>query len=141
MIKGRSRGFTLIEILIVVAIIGILAGFAWPAWQRYVTRVNRTEAGTCLEQSAQFMERFYTLNMRYDQDTGGTAVALPASGCGNELSGKYTIAIGSSTSNTYTLTATPQGRQASQDSDCGTLSLDNTGLHTVSGGTPANKCF
>ena len=75
------QGFTLIEVMIVVAVIGILAAIAYPSYQESVTKTRRSAAQGCLVEMAQFMERFYTTNMRYDQTAAGVAVALANPTC------------------------------------------------------------
>jgi type IV pilus assembly protein PilE len=63
--KARARGFTLIEMMITVAIIGILASIAYPAYQDYVRRAARADAKAVLMETAQFMERHFTTNNAY----------------------------------------------------------------------------
>lgn len=137
----RVRGFSLIEIMIAVVIVAVLAAIAWPMYQRHVVRTNRTAASACVQQAAQFMERFYTLNMRYDTDRSGTAVALPALECTAPLQGRYAISIAASGTNTYTLQAVPEGVQASRDAGCGTLTLDQSGQRQVSGSDGVSACW
>lgn len=75
MIKIRNHaGFTLIEVMVVVAIIGVLASVAYPSYREYVARSRRAEARVILIAAQQWMERFYTENFRYDQNSAGTAV-------------------------------------------------------------------
>ena len=76
--RTRHTGFTLIEVMIVVAVIGILAAIAYPSYQESVTKTRRSAAQGCLVEMAQFMERFYTTNMRYDQTAAGVAVGEQA---------------------------------------------------------------
>ncbi len=75
-----ARGFTLIELMIVVAVIAILAAIAYPSYQDSVRKSRRADAKAALLDLAQFMERNYTTANRYDQNSAGTAIntaALP----------------------------------------------------------------
>lgn len=129
----RRAGFTLIEMMIVVAIIAILAAVAYPSYMKHVTKANRVAAEGCLSQMSSYMERYYTTYLRYDQSGGGkaaTAVKLPSLDCSqNQQTGRfYQYAFHSDpTQTTYQIDATPQEPQKSRDSMCGTLSLDQAG--------------
>lgn len=139
--SGSQNGFTLIEVLITVVIISILAGFAMMSYQGYVVRSKRVAAAGCLTQASQYMERFYTVNMRYDQSRAGAAPSLPIAECQRAVANDYTISLTTVSSTAYTLSSQPIGRQAAKDSDCGTLNLNSRGQKTITGSGSVAKCF
>lgn len=75
-----QRGFTLIELMLVVVIIGILAGIALPGYQEYVRQARRAEVATVLLENAQLLERHYARHGGYDVGTAGLADQSPVSG-------------------------------------------------------------
>jgi type IV pilus assembly protein PilE len=132
--------------MVVVGIVSILAAIAYPSYQEFVIKSKRGAAEACLMEQAQFMERFYTTNLRYDQTTAGVAVALPAGGCRTALelpaaSASYLFSFAvAPTARTYTIQAVPQNNQTN-DTSCGTLSINNTGVKTISGTQDVHYCW
>ena len=128
-----GRGFTLIEIMIVVAIIAILAAIAFPNYTQHVLKTHRGLAQAEMLEMAQDLERCYTRTNNY----GGC-------GIGNRTldSGRYEISIATPQTNQFTLTAVPQ-EQGRQDSDkCGSLTLNHQGVRGVSAdGMNVNECW
>lgn len=123
----RSRGFTLIELMIVVAVVAILAAVAMPSYNEYIRRGHRADARAGLLQAQQWLERAATAMGNYPTSL---PVAFTWSG---DSTKRYTIGLAAGSSNVaYTLTATPKtGPQASDK--CGTYTLTNTGVRGAHG--------
>jgi type IV pilus assembly protein PilE len=149
--RKRSSGFTLLELLITVVLVGILAAIAIPSYSAYVTRGQRAAAKAALEQAAQYLERNYTVYGNYSTGASGVAVTLPnpyAPTDGGQIT--YALSATFPTPQSFSLTAAPCGGASCpsgsnsnfNDTDCGTLTLDNTGLKNTSGGTlSADACW
>lgn len=138
----KQRGFTLIELMIVVAIVAILAAIAYPSYRDFVRRSDRSSAKSAILEDAQFLERNFTTSNRYDQDSAGNSIAtasLPVRQVPREGGvAKYNITL-ARTASTFTLTATPAGTMAGDA--CGALRLDETGRKTVTGGMSIQDCW
>lgn len=140
--KNRLRGFTLIEMMVTVAIIGILAAIAYPSYIEQVRKSRRADATAALVTAAQTMERFYTENNSYATatagDVAGSTISDHAPTDRAHADRTYDIALNPApTATGFTITATRTGAQAG-DTTCGDYSLTNTGIKSVTVGTVAN---
>jgi len=142
-----QRGFTLIELMIVIAIVGILTSLAYPSYLNHIIKTKRGNAGACLMELAQWMERNYTTCLAYDKTgTGcGTTVdtaALPSPACTTDLDTSYSFTIAATpalSATTYQLNATPiTGSSQAKDTTCGTLTLNQQG---VKGADAVSGCW
>jgi type IV pilus assembly protein PilE len=124
----KINGFTLVELMITVAIVGILAAVVYPSYVSYVTKSNRTEAQRELMRLANLEEQYYVDHREYTENMKD--LGLNADPFITE-SGRYSIDA-EKQNNGFTLTATALGSQASNDSACATLSVDHTGKKTAS---------
>jgi type IV pilus assembly protein PilE len=146
--QKTSRGFSLIELMVAVVIVGILAGIAYPSYNAYVLKANRTEAKTRLLQIAQLQERNFTEKNTYTTNCAGllgvTGTVYSASSNSDSSGYQITCASGASPltiANSYLLSAVPQGNQTN-DTKCGTLTLTHTGAKQISGGSgTAAECW
>ncbi len=139
-----ARGFTLIELMITVMIIGILSAIAIPQYQQYVTKARRAEAKSGLARVQSALERYFTVNNKYVTDPltlllqpCGAATTTSGESCG---SGNYTITIADLNGNIaagYTLTATP----VHADAVCGSFTVDSLNKKTVSGTGTVADCW
>jgi type IV pilus assembly protein PilE len=136
-VRHVARGFTLVELMVTVMIVGILASVAYPAYRSHIVKTHRNAAKACLSQYAQFMERFYTTNLTY---VGADPSTLACTTDGN-MSQRYTFSPGTPTASTYTVSATPVGSQLSSDTKCGTLSVTQSGSRSASGTGGASACW
>lgn len=135
----NQRGFTLIEVMIVVLILAALAVIAYPSYSEYISRARRTDAKSALTTAAQAMEKFYTERMTYDGAVLGTVSPTNSTDGFYELSFDTTpgsgtpcsgTALTNTSSNAFRLCATPVGRQVNDS--CGIFSLSNTGARSPS---------
>ena len=132
----RSKGFSLIELMVTVAIVGVLGMIAIPGYRNYVLRATRAEAKQALLARAADLERCYTRNNTYvNAATTPCNVTLPDASGAN-----YKIQAAALTANAFTLQAVPQGRQVA-DAKCGTFSLDDKGGRGATGPNGPTDCW
>ncbi|MES2042017.1 MAG: type IV pilin protein [Pseudomonadota bacterium] len=139
LIKKSEAGFTLIEMLIVVVILGILAAISIPAYTDNVRRSRRADARSVLMQNSQFMQSFFTVNDRYDKMRDNTAVALPmlvspvgSSGATVDYDISFAVAP---TATTYSVRAVPKAGGRMATDGCGTYVINEVGARSNVGNT------
>lgn len=150
---SRFSGFTLIELMIAVVIIGILAAVAYPSYQDSINKSRRAEGKSALLKAAQVQERFFTDQNRYANQaelapaSGVTSGTTISSGENPNVAGYYTVAValgGPGGNTAFTLTATPTTAFPNEMSGtaprCGEFTLTSTGVRGWSTGTNPNLC-
>ena len=147
--KKAAAGFTLIELMITVAIVGILAAIAYPSYAAYLAKGRRADARVQLASAQQWTERFYSENFSYATDTASNAISTtfslqpfsqsPRVGDGTAI---YTLSVAvGATGQTYTLTASPVAGNAMATDACGNFTLNSTGRRGVSGTEALLTCW
>lgn len=129
-----DRGYTLIEIIIVLAIVGILASIAYPSYQDYLTRSRRSDGQSALLDLANRMERYYSKHQSYQLAAIGSGGEHDVLGRSITPGNAYTLEIIHATENTYLLQATPIGAQAKADTRCQTLTFNYLGIKGITSG-------
>ncbi len=138
-VKRRAvRGFTLIELMVVVAVVAILAAVAYPSYQDQIRKSRRAQAKADMVEYAQLAERWHTVNNTY---AGFNLTAAQSQSPREGGVARYTLRVTppAPTQNAFTLTAIPQGPQAVDR--CGTLTLNQAGAKQRSGAAPFNECW
>lgn len=140
-----NRGFTLVELMIVLVVAAILVAIAVPSYSQYVERARRNDAQAALLENVNFLERNFSNSGRYDQDAAANSITdadLPAGETPQGESGTdryYDINL-VATQNTFTLTADSINSQS--DDPCGDLTLNQAGMEGVSNASkPADECW
>jgi type IV pilus assembly protein PilE len=135
-VHAPNRGFTLVELLIVMIIASVLAMIAVPSYQASVIKSRRADGRVVLNDTAQRLERCYTQFGAYDAEDCAIADAEEIT----SQEGFYVLTVDVPDAATYELTAAPAGPQA-DDEDCGSLILTNTGERTITGDGDIERCW
>ncbi len=139
--KIRQSGFSLMELMFVVAIFAIIAAVSYPSYMQFVVRAKRATGTSMLLQLADLQQQFFMDNKRYAASLTSLGFASDAIMLGDDgqvvADGDddriYGLAMTSTTATSYTITATPQLKQAENDTLCGDLTLTNAGAKGQSG--------
>ncbi len=139
--KKIVNGFTLLELMVTVAILGIIVAIAMPNYTESVSRSRRVDARNLLLENVHFMERVFTENNRYNTNLG-TATVLPNLTSPRQGTVQYNITIGAMDASSYTLRATPAAGSGMAGDKCGTYIINNLNQQTNSGNTtPSAECW
>jgi type IV pilus assembly protein PilE len=137
----RQAGFSLVELLVVLVIMGVLSAVALPGYTRYVQRGNRTEVMAALLEAQHFMERYYSANGQYLSPANAVPM-LPQRLQRIPIQGtvRYQLSVREATVNSYLLQAVPEGSMAGDV--CGNLTINQTGLRGVLNSTHSvSECW
>lgn len=143
----RSKGFTLLELMIVVVIVAILTAIAYPSYRDYIARGRRSDGQSALLDLASRMERYYSQQNTYQTATIGTGGANDVRATNTSPEGWYTLSISAQTASAFTLSATPLNAQATDDKVCQTLTLNSLGAKGITTGPggvptgPVTRCW
>jgi len=137
-----QSGFTLIELMVTVAIVGILAAIAYPSYSQYVVKSNRAAAEGFITSVANKQQQ-YLLDAR-SYATSMSALGYTSSNTPTEVSKNYDVSISANNAAkppTFTITAAPKGAQLSRDTSCGSVSIDQAGTKAISGTGSVTSCW
>lgn len=131
--SNTARGFTLIEVMVVIGVISVLAAIAWPMFTEQSLKNGRANAVIALTRISNELNKYYSDNEGYTGYTVSTAV--------NNGLKNYTITLTQLTASQFTVTATPTGAQAA-DADCTTLTINHLGQKGYTGAAPSSaRCW
>ena len=141
MTPKNLRGFTLIELMIVIVIVAIISAYAYPSYMRYIVNTKRTAATSVLLQVADRQQQFFMDSKTYTADLtnlGFPSNPLEISDDGRSMASGdsdnvYSVSLSNVTVTTYTITATPLNVQLSRDTDCGALTFNQSGAKGAGG--------
>ena len=128
------KGFSLIELLTMLVIVGILVTVAYPGYRSYIVRAHRSDGQTALLDLANRMERYYSEHNSYQTATIDSKSATDILSGNKSADGWYRLSIASATTSDYTLQATPAGTQATSDTNCQSLTFNSFGAKGITTG-------
>lgn len=129
-----NNAFSLIELIIVLAIIGVLSVVTYPSFNHYLTRAHRSEGQSALINLACRMEAYHMQNNTYQTATIGSNKKTDVEASALTEGGWYVLSIHNATESTYTLKATPSGSQGENDTFCQSLTINQVGVQGISAG-------
>jgi type IV pilus assembly protein PilE len=132
-----ALGFTLLELLMALTVVGILFTLTYPQYQSYILKARRNEGKAALMHLSIKMEEYYSAYKTY---TGATLARVGINST-TTSQGNYALSISSANTDSFTILATPQGNQAINDTECAKLSLNQDGLKQISGTGSASECW
>lgn len=136
MIMKKIRGLTILELMAVLAIIGILAAIAYPMIMDYISKTRRHEAESSLLVMSSNLERYFSQHNTYETATNDDVFS------GTAMSNKYyKFDITEKTATSFVITATPINQQATIDQTCGALSINEKGVKGITGNGDVSKCW
>jgi len=143
--QGNTSGFTLVELMITVVIVGILAAIAIPSYSQHVIKSNRAAAaGYIVSLTSKQQQVFLDTRQYFCTSTSATCTQTLTITAPSEVSKNYTItatANNTATPPTYFVIATPIGGQLTRDTACGTIKVDQSGTKYISGTGTVNGCW
>jgi type IV pilus assembly protein PilE len=136
LIRRTEQGFTLIELMIVVAVIGILSAIAYPSYKESIAKSRRADMQRALADADQYMRRYYSSNDTF----AGASLPAALAKSPKEGNASYTIAVSNTSTSAFTLTASPTGTMSGDK--CGTLAINQSGTPTQTSATASvADCF